>query len=59
MFVLARVAYDAAVKRTFWEKLGKNYKDITEYKLLLKEYGQNLLQAMHNQFIDAVVNIAR
>ena len=52
-------AYDAAVKRTFWEKLGKNYKDITEYKLLLKEYGQNLLQAMHDQFIDAVVHYAR
>jgi hypothetical protein len=52
-------AYDAAVKRTFWEKLGNNYKDVTEYKLLLKEYGQNLLQAMHNQFIDAVVHYAR
>ena len=53
-------AYEDAVKVGFWEKLGKtNYKDVLAYKLLLKEYGQRYLQAMHLSFIDAVSKIER
>ena len=52
-------AYAEAVRRTLWEKLGNNYKDVMAYKLLLKEYAQNLLQAMHNQFVDIVAGLIR
>lgn len=48
-----QAAYQAAVKRTLWEKLGRNYKDVTAYKLLLKQYGEALLWAMHSRFVDA------
>ena len=51
-------AYAAAIKRSFWEKLGKtNYKDVEAYKTLLKQYAENLLGAMHGRFVDAVANI--
>lgn len=51
-------AYAAAVKRSFWEKLGKtNYKDVEAYKALLKQYADNLLGAMHGRFVDVVANI--
>ena len=51
-------AYEAAVKRSFWEKLGKtNYKDVAAYKTLLKEYGEALLSAMHGNFVDAVAKL--
>ena len=53
-------AYEDAVKIGFWEKLGKtNHKDVLAYKLLLKEYGQRYLQAMHLSFIDAVSKFER
>ena len=52
-------AYAEAVRRTLWEKLGNNYKDVMAYKLLLKQYAQNLLQAMHNQFVDIVAGLIR
>lgn len=53
-------AYQAAVKRSFWEKIGKsNYKDVMEYKSLLKQYAENLLVAMHHGFVDAVANKRR
>ena len=59
LFALQK-AYEDAVKKTFWEKLGKtNYKDVLAYKLLLKEYGKKYLQAMHASFINAVSKIAR
>lgn len=48
-------AYEAAVKRTLREKLGKDYKDIVQYKHLLKNYCESLLQAMHARFVEAVV----
>ena len=51
-------AYQAAVKRSFWEKIGSsNYKDVLAYKSLLKQYAENLLVAMHGNFVDAVANI--
>ena len=53
-------AYAEAVKITFWEKLGKtNYKDVMAYKLLLKEYSENLLRTMHGRFIDIVSKVNR
>lgn len=48
-------AYDAAVKRTLWERLGKNYKDVVAYKQLLRLYCEALLANMHQRFVDAVV----
>ena len=51
-------AYDAAVKRTLWEKLGNNYKDVVEYKNLLKNYCEGLLWTMQNNFVDAVAKTA-
>lgn len=59
LFVLQK-AYEDAVKKSVWEKLGKtNYKDVLAYKLLLKEYGKKYLQAMHASFINAVSKISR
>lgn len=52
-------AYDAAVKRTLWEKLGKNYEDVMAYKLLLKEYGERLLRAMQDSFAQLMANTVR
>ncbi len=51
-------AYQSAVKRSLWEKIGNsNYKDVLAYKSLLKQYAENLLVAMHGNFVDAVANI--
>ena len=50
-------AYQAALKRTLRERLSGDYRDVLAYKLLLKEYGQALLQAMHSRFIEAVSKI--
>ena len=52
-------AYDAAVKRTFRERLHNDYQDVIAYKLLLKEYGERLLMAMHGRFTDVVSDINR
>lgn len=50
-------AYEAAVKRTFRERLSKDYKDVVAYKLHLKGYGEALLWTMHARFVDAVTKI--
>ena len=50
-------AYQAAVKRTLRERLSKDYKDVVAYKVLLKEYGERLLWAMHDRFVKAVSEI--
>ena len=48
-------ARESAVKITFWEKLTKtNHKDVTFYKGLLKEYSEELMNAMIEDFIEDV-----
>lgn len=50
-------AYQEALRRTRQEKRRKDFKDVMEYKLLLQEYGERLLRAMHARFVDAVAKI--
>ena len=51
-------AYAAAVKRSFWERLGKsNYKDVLAYKQLLKERCVGMLTNMQDQFTAGLVEI--
>jgi hypothetical protein len=52
-------AYDAAVRRTLWERLSKNDKDVFKYKNLLKLYCEALLWNMHARFIDITADINR
>lgn len=52
-----REAYQAALKRTPREKRRKDFTDVMAYKLLLQEYGERLLRAMHARFVDAVAEI--
>lgn len=48
-------AYDAAVRRTLWERLTKtNHKDVTYYKGLLKRYTEELLMALRCDFLEDV-----
>lgn len=50
-------AYQEALRRTRREKRRNDFKDVMEYKLLLQEYGERLLRAMHARFVDAVAQI--
>ena len=51
-------AYDAAVRRTLWERLTKtNHKDVTYYKGLLKRYTEELLMALRCDFLEDVRKI--
>ncbi|MBR5076463.1 MAG: hypothetical protein IKX28_05570 [Bacteroidales bacterium] len=52
-------AYDAALRRTLRERLGNDYKDVVAYKLLLKQYGEELLRTMHGRFVDIAAEIGR
>lgn len=46
-------AYDAAVRRTLWERLTKtNHKDVTYYKGLLKRNTEELLLALRCDFLE-------
>lgn len=50
-------AYKAAVKRTLRERRRNDYKDVFEYKDLLKTYAEALLWNMHARFVDIASNI--
>lgn len=51
-------AYDAAVRRTLWERLTKtNHKDVTYYKGLLKRYTEELLLSLKCDFLEDVRGI--
>lgn len=48
-------AYNAALRRTLWERLTKtNHKDVTYYKGLLKRYTEDLLTALRCDFMEDV-----
>lgn len=48
-------AYEAAVRRTLWERITKtNHKDVTYYKGLLKRYTEDLLTALRCDFMEDV-----
>jgi hypothetical protein len=50
-------AYQKAVRRTLWERLSRNEKDVFEFKNRLKSYCEALLWTMHSRFIDIVAEI--
>lgn len=48
-------AYKDAVEQTIWERLTQtNHKDVTYYKVLLKEYTQELLMCMRLDFLEEI-----
>ena len=48
-------AYEAALRRTLWERITKtNHKDVTYYKGLLKRYTEELLLALRCDFMEDV-----
>ena len=48
-------AYKAAVEQTIWERITQtNHKDVTYYKVLLKEYTQELLMCMRLDFLEEI-----
>lgn len=48
-------AYDAAVRRTLWERITKtNHNDVTYYKGLLKQYSKELLLTLRCDFMEDV-----
>ena len=48
-------AYEDATEITLWERITKsNYKDVAQYKALLKEYTQELLMIMRHDFLEEI-----
>ena len=48
-------AYKDAVEQTIWERITQtNHKDVTYYKVLLKEYTQELLMCMRLDFLEEI-----
>jgi hypothetical protein len=48
-------AYKDAVEQTIWERITQtNHKDVTYYKVLLKEYTQELLTCMRLDFLEEI-----
>lgn len=48
-------AYKDAVEQTLWERITQtNHKDVTYYKVLLKEYTQDLLMCMRLDFLEEI-----
>ena len=48
-------AYKDAVEQTLWERITQtNHKDVTYYKVLLKEYTQELLTCMRLDFLEEI-----
>ena len=48
-------AYKDAVAQTIWERITQtNHKDVTYYKVLLKEYTQELLTCMRLDFLEEI-----
>ena len=48
-------AYREASRCTLWEKVAKtNHKDVAQYKAMLNEYSEKLLDIMYSSFGDAV-----
>ena len=48
-------AYKDATKQTLWERITKtNHKDVTYYKVLLKEYTQELLLCTRLDFLEEI-----
>ena len=48
-------AYKDAVEQTIWERITQtNHKDVTYYKVLLKEYTQELLVCMRLDFLEEI-----
>ncbi len=46
-------AYQDAVKRTLWERITlSNYKDVAQYKLLLRRYSRHLLIMLQEDFLN-------
>ena len=50
-------AYRAAVRRSPWERLSKNDKDVIDYKNRLKSYCEALLWTMHERFVNVMADI--
>lgn len=48
-------AYKDAVEQTIWERITQtNHKDVSYYKVLLKEYTQELLMCMRLDFLEEI-----
>ena len=48
-------AYKDAVEQTIWERITQtNHKDVTYYKVLLKEFTQELLMCMRLDFLEEI-----
>lgn len=46
-------AYQNAVKRTLWERISlSNYKDVAQYKLMLRRYSRRLLIMLQEDFLE-------
>lgn len=48
-------AFEDATEITLWERITEtNHKDVAQYKALLKEYTQELLMIMRNDFLEEI-----